>query len=153
MERSLSLGGLLRVARLAAVIAGIGCSRYVELGTISPVAGGDARLTLSMRSSQVTYGPIGSAVRQIEGRIVSVSDSTIDVAVSGVTRTTGFRESWTGQKVSVARNNVTSIEAKQFSVPRTLGTLGAVVAAGFVARGAMGGEGTSTGVGKRNPGN
>jgi len=152
MGRSLFLGWL-RVARVAAVIAGIGCSRYVELGTVSPVPGGDARLTLSMRSSETGYGPIGSAVRQIEGKIISLSDSTIDMAVTGVTRVTGFSESWSGQKVSVARSNITSIEAKKLSMPRTLGTLGAFVAAGFVAHGAMGGEGTSTGVGKPNPGN
>ena len=154
MRRSLSLGGLQRVARLAAVILSIGCSRYVELGSVSPDPGGDARLTLAMRSSEVTYGPIGSAVRQIEGKIVSVSDSTIGVAVTGVTRSTGFSESWSGQQVSVARSNVTSIEAKQLSMPRTLGTLGAFVAAGLVAHSAIAaGEGTSSGVKKPNPGN
>ena len=153
MKRTISHGGIRRVALLAAVFA-CGCSSYIPLCSLTPIAGGDARITLSLRASEVAYGPIGSAVRQIEGRIISVGDSTLDVAVTGVTRITGFDESWSGQRVSVARGYITSIEAKQFSVPRTLGTIGAVVAGGFLAHGTIaGGEGTSSGVKKPGGGN
>lgn len=154
MMRSLSTSDVRRALSFAAVVVCCGCSRYVELGNTAPVPGGDVRLTLSMRAYEVAYGPIGSAVRLIEGKLVSAGDSTIEIAVTGVTRTTGFDETWSGQQVSVARSNITSIESKRLSVPRTLGTLGAVVAGSFVARGAIGGgEGTSSGVKKPGGGN
>ena len=138
----------------AALLVCCGCSRYVELGNTAPVPGGDVRLTLSMRAYELAYGPIGSAVRQIEGKLLSADDSTIEIGVTGVTRTTGFDEAWSGEHVSVARSNITSIESKRLSVPRTLGTLGAVVAGSFVARGAIGGgEGTSSGIKKPGGGN
>ena len=143
-----------RVVRVAAIIAVCGCSRYVELGNVAPKPGGDIRVTLSMRAFDVAYGPIGSAVRQLEGNMLSADDSAIVMSVTGVTRTTGFDEAWLGQQVTVARSNVTSIEAKKLSVPRTLGTIGAVLAGSFFAHGAIsGGEGTSSGVRKPGGGN
>ena len=154
MKQTVSPFDVRRAFFSAALVVCCGCSRYVDLGNTAPVPGGDVRLTLSMRAYEVAYGPIGSAVRQIEGKLLSAGDSTIEMGVTGVTRTTGFDETWSGEHVSVARSNITSIESKRLSVPRTLGTLGAVVAGSFVARGAIGGgEGTSSGIKKPGGGN
>jgi hypothetical protein len=124
------------------------------MGPGAPVPGGDARLTLSDRGASASYGAIGSGVRQVEGKIQSVDDTTIAIAVTEVTRQMGFDETWPGATVSIPRRDITRIESKQLSMPRTLVTVGGLIAGSLAVSSAInGGEGTSTGLKKSGGGN
>jgi len=129
---------------LGLLLATGACQQYVELGVPTPVANTDVRLTLSDSGGNAAYGPLGSSLRQIEGRATSVSDSSIRMLVTGVTRKTGYDESWGGDPVAVPRSYIVSVEKRTLSVPRTLATVGAVIAGSFFLGSALNhGETTS----------
>jgi hypothetical protein len=111
-------------------------------------------LTVSDETASVQYGAIGSNVRQVEGKVISVNDSAVIVAVTSVQRRTGFGESWNGESVTIPRRSIVMLEGRRISLPRTLATVGAVVAGGIAARGAANGaEGTTGGIKKPGGGN
>jgi hypothetical protein len=143
-----------RASRLATLLICCGCQHYIDIGAGAPKPGGEARLTLSDRGASVSYGAIGSGVRQVEGRIQSADDTTIAIAVTFVTRQMGFDETWPGATVSIPRRDVTRIESKQLSMTRTLATLGGLIAGSVAVSSAInGGEGTSSGLKKSGNGN
>jgi hypothetical protein len=143
-----------RRALSAMLLVVCGCQRYVELGNSPAVTRGDVRLTVSDETASVQYGAIGSNVRQVEGKIISASDSAITLAVTSVQRRTGFEESWNGESVSIPRTSIVLVEGRELSFSRTLATVGAVVAGGLAARGAIGGgEGSGSAVRKPGGGN
>ena len=154
MHETAPTRALLRASRLAVLLICCGCQHYIDLGSGAPVPGGDARLTLSDHGASVAYGAIGSGVRQMEGRIQSVDDTAIAIAVTSVTRQLGFDETWPGATVSIPRRDVTRIEAKQLSVSRTLATVGGFIVGSLAVSSAItGGEGTSSGLKKSGNGN
>ena len=143
-----------RRALSAVLLVVCGCQKYVELGNSPAVTRGDVRLTVSDETAPLQYGAIGSNVRQVEGKVISTTDSAITLSVTSVLRRTGFGEAWNGETVSIPRTSIVMIESKQLSVSKTLATVGAVVAGSFAARGAInGGEGTGSGVRKPGGGN
>ena len=145
---------LSRASRLAALLICCGCQHYIDLGAGAPIPGGDARLTLSDHGAAVSYGAIGSGVRQMEGKIQSVDDTAIAIAVTSITRQLGYDETWPGATVSIPRRDVTRIEARHLSISRTLATLGGFIAASLAVSSAInGGEGTSSGLKKSGSGN
>jgi len=104
----------------------------------------DVRLTLSDSGGNAAYGPLGSSLRQIEGRTTAVNDSSVRMLVTGVTRKTGYDESWGGDPVAVPRSYIVSVEKRKLSVPRTLATIGAVIAGSYFVGSALNhGETTS----------
>ncbi len=154
MVKIMSPGTIERASRIAALLLCCGCQHYIDTGSGSPVPTGDARLTLSDHGSSVAYGAIGSGVRQVEGKIESVDDSTIAIAVTGVARQMGFNETWPGATVRIARSDVTRIESRKLSMPRTLVTIGGFIAGGLAVTSAInGGESTSSGLKKSGSGN
>lgn len=143
-----------RVCRVVALLLCCGCQHYIDLGSAPPAPAGDARLTLSEHGGSISYGAIGSGLRQVEGRIQSVNDTAIAIAVTKVVRQMGFDETWPGATVSIARRDVTRIESRKLSVPRTLVTIGGLIAGTVAVGGAIAsGEGTGTGIKKQGSGN
>lgn len=143
-----------RVCRVAAVVICCSCQHYIDMGAAAPVPGAEARLTLSDRGASVSYGAIGSGVRQAEGRIQSVNDTSVAIAVTGVTRQMGFVEDWPGATVTIPRRDITRVESKQLSMPRTLATVGGLIAGSVAVTSAInGGEATSSGLKKSGNGN
>lgn len=145
---------IVHAGRIATLLFCCGCQHYIDLGAAAPVPSGSARLTLSDRGGSVSYGAIGSGVRQVEGRIESVADTAIAIAVTSVVRESGFEETWPGATVSIPRRDVTKIEAKRLSVPRTFAAVGGIIAGSLAVSGAISnGEGTSSGLKKPGSGN
>ena len=154
MVKIMSPTAILRATRIAALLVCGACQHYIDVGAAAPVPAADARLTLSDHGSSVQYGAIGSGVRQVEGKIEWVDDSTIAIAVTGVVRQMGFNEIWPGATVKIARADVTRLESRKLSMPRTLVTLGGFIAGGLAVTSAInGGEGTASGLKKSGNGN
>jgi hypothetical protein len=145
---------MVKITPFAALLLCCGCQHYIDIGNTSPAPAGDVRVTLSDRGGSVSYGAIGSGVRQLEGKIESVGDSTIAIAVTSVVRQMGFDETWPGATVSIPRRDITRIESRRLSMPRTLVTIGGFIAGSIAIGGAInGGEGTSSGLKKPGSGN
>jgi|KBSMisStaDraftv2_1062788.scaffolds.fasta_scaffold1327629_1 hypothetical protein len=154
MVKIMSPREILRASRIGVLLVCCACQHYIDMGAAAPVPAGDARLTLSDHGSSVQYGAIGSGVRQVEGKIQSVDDSTIAIAVTGVARQMGFNETWPGATVKIARSDVTRVESRKLSMPRTLVTIGGFIAGGLAVTSAInGGESTSSGLKKSGNGN
>ena len=148
-------GDMVRMtSRAVALLLCCGCQHYIDLGNVSPAPAGDVRLTLSDRGSAVSYGAIGSGARQLEGNVEAVDDSTIAIAVTGVVRQMGFSETWPGATITIFRRDITRMESKKLSMPRTLATIGGFIAGSLAVTSAItGGEGTSGGLKKSGNGN
>lgn len=135
--------------RSITVVAGlllVACQQYVEVTPAPIPASGQVRLTLGDDATPLQLDPVGSGVKRIEGKVVGATDSTIGLAVSWLTRRSGYEESWQGETVWIPRRSVIGLEKKKLSVPRTLFTLGAMVAGSFAARGMInGGDATASG--------
>ncbi|HEY4732906.1 MAG TPA: hypothetical protein VIH53_00015 [Gemmatimonadaceae bacterium] len=143
-----------QAGRIAALLLCCGCQHYIDLGPAAPVPTGTARLTLSDHGSALSYGAIGASVRQVEGKITSFDDTVIAIAATSVVRQNGFEETWPGATVSIPRRDVTRIESKSLSVPRTFAALGGLIAGSIAVSGAISnGEATSSSLKKPGSGN
>jgi hypothetical protein len=78
------------------------------------------RLTLSDAGAAHLAAMVGPHAAGIEGRITSLTDSTVVLAVSDVTRTTGVDENWSGEAVTVARADIARAELQKTSVVRSV---------------------------------
>ena len=76
-------------------------------------------------------GSMGPEISQIEGQLVSREAGEYLVAVSGIRMLRGGEQSWSGEKVRIKSEYVSSVYQRRFSMGRTL-ALGAV-GAGAVA--------------------
>ncbi|MGH7604595.1 MAG: hypothetical protein ACRENK_11440 [Gemmatimonadaceae bacterium] len=128
---------------ILALLASVSCQRYVALQAAPVSAGSDVRVNLAADAGAISFSRIGSGVRQVEGRVVGTSDSTLMIGVAGVTRLNGLEEAWNGDTVIFQRSEIQGVEEKRISASRTLLSLGGLVAGGIVAHAGLRG-GTST---------
>ena len=151
------IAGATRYSRLlviGAVVVCSGCQRYVAVQQSPRQPAGDVRITLTDDATYVQRTPLGSNIRQLEGRVLQVNDSSVAIAVTELTRRAGLSESWHGETVVVPRRDVALLEKQTLSVPRTLATVGAMLAGSFaVRRGLNTGESTNTRTPKPGGGN
>ncbi len=119
-----------------------GCQVYTPISLSSQAAKDDIRLTLTDGGGVDLARGLGGGASQLEGHIDAVTDSTVLLRITEVTRLTGAAETWSGEPVSIPRRDVATIERRTTSVARSLLVGGAIVAgavlAGTVAGSAIG---------------
>ena len=140
-----------RVVPIAVVSLSAGCQRYVEVQQRPRQPAGDVRLTLTGDATYAQRAPLGSNILTLEGRILSVNDSALTLSVTQLTRRAGASESWRGETVAIPRRDVASLQRQTLSVPRTLATVGAMIAGSIAVRRGMN-TGESTGSRTPKPG-
>jgi len=89
-------------------------------------------------------GSMGPSILQIEGRLLDRDSAKYVVAVSDVHFLQGGQETWTGEKVSISSQYVSSIYERRFSATRTVvvGAIAVGAIAAIVGRSIIGsGEG------------
>lgn len=128
------------IATSALVLCGA-CQVYTPVSLGPSASGNDVRVTLTDHGTLVLYGPLGTGARQVEGKIQGMTDSTLTLGVTQVTRLTGVEENWKGEQFTFNRNDIASVERRQTSVPRSVLAAGAIVGGAFLAtRGTQGGD-------------
>ncbi|HZE09220.1 MAG TPA: hypothetical protein VE110_10755 [Gemmatimonadaceae bacterium] len=128
------------------LVSGVACQRYVALEAAPASVGTDVRVKLDADAAATSFSRIGSRVQQVEGRVVGVSDSTLAIGVTAVTRVNGLEDGWGGDTVVFRRSEIQGVEEKRISTSRTLLSVGGVVVGGFLAHaGLRGGAGTGAG--------
>jgi hypothetical protein len=122
------------------------CQSYSTVSAAPAPNGQELRVTFNAPGAVALQGNIGTGGSQVEGKLQELTDSTITLTVSHVIRAHGADEAWDGERVTMSRSNIASIESRRTSVPRSV--LAAAVIAGsalFIA-GSLG-SGDQTGGG------
>ena len=117
---------LRRIAAFGFVLLGA-CYRYTPTAS-APLAGADVRLHLSEAGSATVAPVIGVGMTSVSGRVVSVSDSELVLAVSE-TAGADRRLAWAGERITLPRSAVTSFERRSLDRSRTIGVGAASVGA------------------------
>jgi hypothetical protein len=125
---------------VVALLPCVACQRYVPL-ELAPAAGKDVRVSLNEAAATTSFAPIGSRIRQAEGRVLTTTDSTLAIGVTGVRRTNGLEDGWNGDTVVFHRSEIRGVEQRRISRSRTFLSLGALLIGGIVAHeGLKGGD-------------
>jgi hypothetical protein len=128
------------------------CYRYAPLDAPAPT-GASVRLHLAPAEAASLATTLGAGTAAVEGTIVEASDTTFVLAVTG-TRRAGESTAtpWGGDRVTVPRRAVASVEARRLDRRRTatvvgLAALGAVAVRALVSAidALAGGEDPGTG--------
>jgi hypothetical protein len=114
---------------LAASLIMAGCAAYTPVGVSVAPAAATVRLSLTNAARSESIGSLGSQIVTLEGKVRSVSDSTVSVTVTEVGRFAGDNESVRGQTVVVPVRLIDRAERKKFLVGRSLLLAGAVTGA------------------------
>lgn len=102
------------------------------------MASQDVRVSLTDAGTRVSFGSLGSGATSMEGRLASVTDSTLSLDVTEVTRVSGDDEPRAGERVTILRGNIASVESRKTDVPRSLLAAGALIGGAFAIRSAIG---------------
>jgi hypothetical protein len=136
---------------IVALVACVGCQRYVESDVAPSIVGSDVRVSLNTEAAGTAFSSIGSRVYMAEGKVLRADDSSLAIGVTGVTRLGGLQDSWGGDTVVFHRSEIADIQKKQLSRSRTLVSIGAFVVGAVIAHSQLSG-GNKTGVGVPRPG-
>ena len=97
------------------------CYRYVPVTTGDLVVGTAYRGHLTAEGSQSIARLLGENVTRFDGRIVTVSDTALLVAMSATLKRADQRQTvWTGEQLMIPRSAVSRFELRQLDRPRTM---------------------------------
>ena len=117
---------------ILAVCALAGCYTYRPLATPEPVPGTRVSAELTDDGSRGLSGQIGPAVEHVEGEVVGVDSTGIELSVLQVEGFRGFQSDWKGEHVRLPRQTVAGWQERKLSVAGT-GFFGGLVAGGIYA--------------------
>ena len=124
-------------------LTGVSTACYVYTPVAAPpVQGSQLLLDLNDRGRVGLGGQIGASGKSVEGLLQPSPDSIFNLKVVSVSYLNGQRNQWTGEALSVSRDFVRDVRARQFSRSRTALTVGGIAAAAvafIVTRGLIGG--------------
>ena len=108
-----------------------GCFRYTLVDSPSPPLGTEVRLELT-DAGAVSLAPlVGNRVELVDGRVVSVADTGLTMAVTATTDRTGIETGWRGERVVFPRSALGGVHRRTLDRKRSYMVGG--IAAGLVA--------------------
>lgn len=116
-----------RTVSAVVLIACGACQMYTPISLAPTSTGTPVRVTLTDRGAAQLFDVLGAAPHEVEGKVVDVSDTTVTLGVTGVSRLSGADEPWNGERVTIPRGAIASVDRHSVSVVRSL-----LVAAGIV---------------------
>lgn len=137
-------------ALATATLLSTACHTYTPVTGQGIEPGGVVRVRLTDRGAVDVTSSVGPYARAIEGRVSSVTDSTVVLSVIELTRANGQEETWRGESVAVPRSGVAEMATPKVSRSRSWLLAGGLLA-GAAALGAVIG-GTDGGVSKGSGG-
>jgi hypothetical protein len=103
------------------------CYRYAPLTDLAPVDGAVVRLDLSDAGTARMGSVLGRNAIAVEGTILSRTDSSFLISVSATRQRDEQPLTWAGERVTVPRDAVQTIEARSLNKKKTLLVAGAAV--------------------------
>jgi hypothetical protein len=119
-----------------AVATQMACHTYLPAQEPVPVSGKEVAVVLNDRGRALVGERLGESVMQIEGRLVSSTDSIVTLNVTRTVMLQGSSAIWTGESVSIPREGVRSFRLREFSRGRTA-MLSVALVAGIAVLGAL----------------
>jgi len=136
----------------AALLLG-GCYTYRPLGAVQPLPGTRVSAELTNDGARDLSGQVGPEIEHVEGEVIAVNSTGVELAVRQVETTRGIQADWKGEKVTIPSTAVSGWQQRRLSVGGT-GFLGGLVAGGLYAMyrllggpGLINGRGGGTGPG------
>jgi hypothetical protein len=114
-----------------AASASSACSTYTPITLQLAPQAGTVRLSLSGDARAQSFGLLGSEIESIEGKVRSISDSTITIAAAEVGRADSDAASFRGETVAIPSRYVVSVSQKRVQLGRSL-LLAAAITGGVV---------------------
>ena len=115
----------------ASTIASSGCYRYSPIDPTPAALGSEVRVRLT-DAGAVTLAPyVGNRVELVDGRVSSVADTAITVAVTATTERLGVETPWRGELVTIQRSMLAEFRGRSIDRRRSFVVGG--IAAGLVA--------------------
>lgn len=109
-----------------------GCYTYRPLATAQPLPGMRVSVELTNDGARELSGQVGPEVEHVEGEVLSVSPTGVDLSVRQVQTNRGILSDWKGEKVTIPSSAVSGWQQRKLSVGGT-GFLGGLVAGGLYA--------------------
>lgn len=110
----------MRPAAIAVLVAAAGCYAFVPAEPSGTPPRGAVQIALTNEGSIALTPQIGPSVATLEGRLLADSGSTYVLGVARTVRRDGAETDWRGEKVSIPRPLVSSVETRQLSRIRTV---------------------------------
>ncbi len=117
---------------LSVALALTACYTYRPLTTPEPVAGSRVSAQLTGAGSQELAGEIGPDVLHVEGKVLHVDSTGLDLEVREIESYRGIRSDWNGEQVRLPRVAVAGIQERKLS-PGGTGIMGGAIVAGLYA--------------------
>jgi hypothetical protein len=105
------------------------CYRYTPILATPADAGTDVRLQLTDQGSLALGPAIGPQVETMDGRLVSIGDTSFVLSVQQTENRAGLETSWRGERVTVPRSSVARVERRELAKGRSWAVGGLAVAA------------------------
>lgn len=123
---------------IVAVLSAPACYRFVPETGSSPAAGNEYRAYLTEAGTEQLRPVLGQNVGAVDGRFMSVSDTTLEVSV-GATIPRGDDPRpiiWVGERVVLPRSAIARMERRELDRPRTM-RAAALYTVGVLAAGSI----------------
>jgi hypothetical protein len=106
----------------------VACSTYTSITPALAPSGGTVRLSLNDAGRAETLAPFGKQLNSVEGKVRSVTDSAIIIAISQVSRASSDVEQYHGEAMTIPSRYIGTIERRRVQVARSLAIAGAILA-------------------------
>lgn len=126
---------LWRGAVLLGAVGASGCYTYASPPSLTLAAGTPVALELTDAGRAAMAERIGPGVLRIKGKLVTITDDNVVLAMERVDVVGSHVTPWAGEEVAFDRCNVSAIKVRKLSTGRTI--LAAAIAAGAVVGGLM----------------
>lgn len=117
---------------LGALLALAGCYTYRPISTTAPEHGTRVSAQLTGQGSVDLAGQIGPDILHVEGDVVEVDSTGVELVVREVESFRGIRSDWQGEHVRIPSQAVAGMQVRRLSVGGT-SLMGGVMAAGLYA--------------------
>jgi hypothetical protein len=109
-----------------------GCYTYRPLATPNPVPGDRVSAQLTTEGSRDLTNQVGPEVLHIEGNVLDLDSTGLNLEVLEIESYRGIRSDWHGEHVRLPRQAVVGIQERRLSIGGTT-LMGGVLAAGLYA--------------------
>jgi hypothetical protein len=141
---------LVTAVMAASTVTSGACYRYTPIDVPSPALGSEVRVRLTDAGAVALAPLVGNRIETVDGRVSSVADTAVTLAVTATTDRVGSEVPWKGETVVFPRSAVASVEQKHLD--RGKSYLVGGIAAGLVAAIGVGFSVTGSGGGTASNG-
>lgn len=130
MRRRSLRSSLSSLSSLPLLVLTVGCYTYVSTATVAPpAAGAELRATLTDAGSIDVASQVGPGVVTIDGRLISESTAApLVLAATETTARSGIATTWRGERLTIPRADIATLQVRTFSRQRSVLASGVLVA-------------------------